>query len=131
VLSPGLSTTELSNTKGHSNHCQVEVIGASGAGRYSPVVLVTNMTVLGTQPLPPAKLLSLDQIATGNEDSQWVEVEGIVHYEHEEFQYWLLEIVAGNNRLQIRVVNFPQPPAHAYVDAFVRIRGVVGRNSTG
>jgi diguanylate cyclase (GGDEF)-like protein len=56
----------------------LDIQGVTGPGGYAPVVEQPHIQVVGRRPLPPAPQYSLDHLLTGIEDSQWVEVEGIV-----------------------------------------------------
>jgi diguanylate cyclase (GGDEF)-like protein len=56
----------------------MEVEGVTAPGGYAPFVDHTRIRVVGRHELPAAPRWSLDHLLTGVEDSQWVEVEGIV-----------------------------------------------------
>ena len=56
----------------------VNIEGVSDPGNYSPILLASNATVIGTAPLPEAQPATLFQLATGQEGSQWIEVRGVV-----------------------------------------------------
>src|SRR5262252_201653 len=60
----------------------VEIEGASGRGDYAPIVRPSKLQVLGHTNLPPARQVSFEELMTGREDSQWVEVEGVVRAVH-------------------------------------------------
>src|SRR6185295_16214561 len=51
----------------------VDVVGNGSPGEYAPVVVVQNLAVVGSQPLPKAKQVTYEQLASGTEDSQFVE----------------------------------------------------------
>jgi hypothetical protein len=56
----------------------VEVKGVSGPGDFAPIVQEAKFQVLGRAPLPVAPDVTLDNLFSGRQDSNWVEVEGIV-----------------------------------------------------
>jgi hypothetical protein len=56
----------------------VEIEGVTSPGEFAPVVIAQRVTVLGTQSLPPAKPVSFEELISGGEDSQLVEIQGIV-----------------------------------------------------
>ena len=56
----------------------VEVAGVTGAGEYAPIIMPAQVTILGNGTLPQAKPVTFDQLASGKEDSQFVEIAGIV-----------------------------------------------------
>ena len=115
----------------------VDIAGVSDPGGYSPIVLGTNVTVVGKTSLPEARPETLYQLATGQDDSQWIEVRGVVRsmsYNNTNgFARLLLNDPSG-----VMVVNVPAAEAPVnLLDASVRIRGACGslandqRQSTG
>ena len=58
----------------------IDVRGVSDPGNYAPIVVGSEIQVVGQSHLPakPPRR-SLAQLLTGADDGQWVEVEGIVH----------------------------------------------------
>jgi PAS domain S-box-containing protein len=105
----------------------VEIEGASDPGNFSPIVLASNVTVLGSAPLPEAKQETLFQLATGQYGSQWIEVRGVVRS---------MSWSNGMAQLNLRdldgtiPVNIPaeREPVQL-LDAIVRIRGACGSGS--
>ncbi len=100
----------------------VEVEGTSNPGWFAPVVLPTKITLVGAAPLPKAEPAFLFQMASGQYDSQWVEVEGIVRG---------LRSTNGTLRVKLSdrdgsfMANVPAKNAPTnLMDSVVRIRGV-------
>ena len=56
----------------------IEVEGVTGAGSYSPVIIPTRFRRVGTGKLPPARRISMEELLSGSEVSQLVEIEGVV-----------------------------------------------------
>ena len=56
----------------------LDIDGITGPGGYATLVDHPSVKIVGHAPLPPAPRYSFDHLLTGMEDSQWVEVEGIV-----------------------------------------------------
>ena len=56
----------------------VEVSGISHPGAFAPIITRPQWKKLGTAPLPPPKTVPIEQLMAGVEDSQRVEVMGIV-----------------------------------------------------
>jgi hypothetical protein len=56
----------------------VEVEGVSNPGWCVPIVIPNKIEVVGTAPLPQPQPASLFQMATGQDDGQWIEVYGVV-----------------------------------------------------
>lgn len=57
---------------------EIEVQGTTSAGDYVPYVTAHQIRKIADVPLPTAPLLSYDELASGKEDSQWVQVRGVV-----------------------------------------------------
>ncbi len=115
----------------------VEVEGVTGPGGYAPVVDQPQIRVVGRSPLPPAPRYSLDHLLTGIEDSQWVEVEGIVRAVEESKHITayanqaasggttvLVTLATGVGRLAVIVREAGGLDYTKLVDAKVLVRGV-------
>lgn len=104
----------------------VEVNGTASPGEYAPVVLVQKVKVVGEQPLPEAKIVTYEQLASGSEDSQFVEIAGIVRSVRklETVPYHQIELATGGGRLLIFVGELPVAHAEQLLDSTVRVRGV-------
>ena len=104
----------------------VEVSGVSGAGLFSPIVHWGTFKRIGQGTLPVPKPVSIDRIATGREDSQWVQVEGVIHRANEDWGHLTLDLVAGTSQLKVRILNYPKGLDSQLVDARIRVHGVAG-----
>ena len=104
----------------------IEVIGTSGPGEYAPVVVVDSITTSGEGGLPPAKLVNYESLSSGVEDSQWVEITGIVRSVRrvEKMPYYQLEITTGGGRLSVFTLSLPVASPEQLPDSTVRVRGV-------
>lgn len=104
----------------------VEIDGVGSPGEYAPVVVVDKVSVLGEASLPAAKPVTYEQLASGTEDSQFVEIAGIVHSVRklESSQYHLIEIATGGGRLLIFAKELPVSRPEDLLDSTVRVRGV-------
>ena len=60
----------------------ITVEGLSGPGRFAPIIANPYVHVLGQAPLPAAQHVAIWDAMSGAKDSQWVELEGIVHPMH-------------------------------------------------
>jgi PAS domain S-box-containing protein len=101
--------------------------GVSGPGEYAPIVRPSKVEVLGRTNLPPARRVSLEDLMTGREDSQWVEIVGFVRAvlgDHPNYQ--ILEIASGGGRLTAFISGSLQTNLATLVDSQVRVRGVCG-----
>jgi len=104
----------------------VEVDGDSSPGEYAPIVVPSRVTVTGAGKLPIARQVTYEQLASGMEDSQFVEISGIVRSVQlpEGSQYHLVEIVTGGGRLSVYVRQLPVKRIEDLLDSTVRVRGV-------
>ena len=90
------------------------------------MVMVEKMGIVGQMPLPKAKPVTYEELATGIDDSQYVESTGIVRSvrKPEGSQYYEIEIVTGGGRLSIFAKELPVASADELLDSTVRVRGV-------
>lgn len=78
----------------------VEVSGISYPGGYAPVITKPHWKKLGTAPLPEAKPISTERLMSGMEDSQRVEVSGIVRSAEFSGSWIGIELVSGGYRFR-------------------------------
>jgi PAS domain S-box-containing protein len=104
----------------------VEIKGETSAGEFAPVVTPRLITILGTNAIPAATPVTFDQLISGEEDSQRVEVQGIVRAVNIEPQtkYATIEIASGGGRFKALMAPIPAEPRDKIVDSTVRISGV-------
>ena len=57
---------------------QVTVIGPVAPGRYSPQIVAPRVQLIGQRPLPSPKMVSFRDLTSGQEDAQYVAVEGTI-----------------------------------------------------
>ena len=107
----------------------VEVFGVTDPGQYAPIVVARKIQVLGRQSLPQAGVHSYRELISGQEDSRWIEVSGVVHSAtiatNWERPTLLLTIDLGPGTITARVLKFDDS-YRDLVDARVLIRGVCG-----
>src|SRR6185295_15432143 len=82
--------------------------------------------VAGEMPLPSAKPVTYEQLASGTEDSQFVEITGIVRSVRtlDNSPYHQIEITTGGGRLLIFAKALPVQRSEELLDSTVRARGV-------
>lgn len=104
----------------------VDVTGTVSPGEYAPVVLVDKLTVAGEKALPAATLVTYEKLASGIEDSQFIEISGVVRSARpiENTPYHQIEIATGGGRLLISARDLPVQNADELLDSTVRVRGV-------
>ncbi len=110
----------------------VQVTGISGPGHFAPVILEQGLRIVGQGRLPQARLWSFEDIASGQEDSQWGAIRGIVRAVSVDRNSWkeptlALVIASGGEQFEARV---PLPANGSvpenWVDSSVQVEGVCG-----
>jgi signal transduction histidine kinase len=111
---------------------EVEVIGVTSPGEYAPVVAVSSVIPMGTAALPEAKPVTYEQLANGAEDSQFIQVRGVVRSAQlmEDRQHYLVEMVVGTGRLLVYTSELPVKKPTELLDSTVRVRGVCATKFT-
>jgi PAS domain S-box-containing protein len=104
----------------------VEVEGVTEAPDFAPQVGNPHFVVLGQASLPPARAVSFHQMASTQEDSQRVEVEGIVQRVWNKSHRLYLDIAIEGGHVTGRIPFFTQPAPKALVGARIRLRGTCG-----
>ncbi len=105
---------------------QVEVTGITSAGDFAPEVMKGQVRVLGPGTLPAPRKVSLEEMASGREDSQWIESEGTVHAAVIESRRLILDVLSGGRRAAVKVLNFPAVAPDTLIDSRIRFRGACG-----
>jgi hypothetical protein len=101
----------------------LEVSGISHPGGYAPVITKPHWKKLGTAPLPEAKPISIDRLMSGAEDSQRVEISGIVRSAQLSGSRLWIELVSGGYRVRAFAPIPPDTNLQSLVGAKVRLRG--------
>jgi signal transduction histidine kinase/CheY-like chemotaxis protein len=115
----------------------VEVDGNTTPGDFAPSIEHARIRVLGRAALPAPSRKSLEELLTGQEDSQWIEVRGIVHSVALEDRLppdmrkgplqLVLGIVSGKEKLKVRIRDYRHDRDYSYlVDSLVTVRGSCG-----
>jgi hypothetical protein len=104
----------------------VEIEGVTSPGAYAPIIAPSSIKVVGQGNLPGAKSVSGQQLVSGQEDSQFVQVSGIVrsvNFDNATGQYWL-ELVTDGERFTAFVKQIPATDPDSLVDSVVKVQGV-------
>ncbi|MBW8864829.1 MAG: hypothetical protein JF609_07885 [Verrucomicrobia bacterium] len=101
----------------------VEVSGISHPGGYAPVITKPHVKKLGTAPLPEAKAITIDRLMSGAEDSQRVEISGIVHSAQLFGNRIGIELASGGYRVRAFAPMPLDTNLQTLVGAKVRLRG--------
>ncbi|MGD1087611.1 MAG: PAS domain-containing sensor histidine kinase [Verrucomicrobiota bacterium] len=104
----------------------VELEGEADPGEYAPIVMLHKIQILGKGTFPTAKPVTFEQLTSGQEDSQFVEVHGIVRGVHwdEDSKYFMVEIATGGGRLTAYASKLPTAQGGDLVDSTVTVSGV-------
>lgn len=101
----------------------VSVTGITIAGGYAPCIDKPHWKKLGTAPLPPAKIPTIERFMAGNEDGQRIELSGIVRAASINADRLEVQLVSGGYRFP---AHSPIPPGinpQSLIGARVRLRG--------
>ena len=101
----------------------VEVSGITYAGAFAPTITAPSVRKIGTAPLPPAKPVSVEQLMSGSEDSQRIEISGIVRDARNDGSRLTMDLVTGGYRFRAYLSVAPDFQPEKLVGAQVRVRG--------
>ena len=115
----------------HALGRSVEVEGITGPGKFAPVIREQNFRDLGPGTLPPAPVLKFSELADGQQDSQWIQVRGIVRSASIDRGSWrepalALRVASGGGEFSVRVPVQHEPNLSSWIDSEVLIEGVCG-----
>jgi len=103
----------------------VEVEGVSAAGDFVPMVENSIVKPVATAPLPAPHQVSFQQMATGKEDSQWVEVRGVVRsVVPATLGRMRVDLLIDGQRLSALISHLETNAAARLVNAVVRMQGI-------
>ena len=104
----------------------VEVEGVTGPGEFAPVVQPTSIKVVGEGRLPAPRVATLDELVSGQNDSQFVEFTGLVRSVRfeKDTEYHLLDFAKGGERFSLYTKQISAAQAQNLVEATVTVRGV-------
>jgi two-component system, sensor histidine kinase and response regulator len=101
----------------------VEVEGRTGPGFFASEITNPRVRILGEAPLPVPRRVSGEEFASGVQDSQFIEVEGIIVSTGENEGRLLLHIASRSVEFLVYVLG-QKPAPENLVGAAVRVRGV-------
>lgn len=104
---------------------RVEITGHSNRGEYAPIIEASRVIRLGTGDFPPAKPVGIEQLSSGQEDSQFLQIRGLVRAVQfdEMSQYYQVAISTGGRIVTVMIKTLPGTDSDI-VDAYVTARGV-------
>jgi diguanylate cyclase (GGDEF)-like protein len=102
----------------------VDLRGKSGLGDFAPIIANPMITPVGTAPIPAfAPPVSLARLLSGEEDGQWVEVQGVIRSVYETTDNVTLQVAMRDGPVAVAL---PRDPARNYkllIDSLVKIHG--------
>src|SRR5665213_185396 len=101
----------------------VQVWGVSSPGSYAPVISKPHWKKLGTAPLPAAKPVSSERLMSGAEDSQRVEISGVVRTAWFSGFRLGIAVASGGYRLRAFMPVPPKTDPQSLVGAKVTLKG--------
>ncbi len=106
----------------------VEVKGLTGHGSFANEIEKAAIHILGRAPLPQPQRPRYEQLALGQADSQWVELEGIVHSTQidSDSENLVLSVAVGSGRVRVQVRGYPESAQVELIDSKILIRGASG-----
>ena len=105
---------------------ELEITGITGRGDFAPILLPSSIRILGPKALPPARQMVASRFLSGAEDSQRIEVRGVVQRVSRQADYCELFIDAVPGRLTVEIASALVPDPESLIDAEVRVCGVAG-----
>ncbi|HEY1791106.1 MAG TPA: PAS domain-containing sensor histidine kinase [Verrucomicrobiae bacterium] len=104
----------------------IDIQGEADPGEFAPVVMARSVQIFGSGTFPTAQSVSFEQIASGQEDSQFVEIEGTVRAAQFDSAsgFYLVDIATGGGRVTAYAKQLPVVPGGNLVDSTVAVRGV-------
>ncbi|HWQ90121.1 MAG TPA: hypothetical protein VN673_00500, partial [Clostridia bacterium] len=109
----------------------VEIAGLSHPGGYAPIITQPRWRKIGRAPLPSARVVAIEQLMAGIEDSQRVEISGIVRAYRTRGAVMAFEIVSGGYRLDVNTPPLPSIDPQRLIGARVRVRGTAATFYSG
>jgi diguanylate cyclase (GGDEF)-like protein len=105
----------------------IDLRGVSAPGWFAPVVAHPQIKVIGYAGLPAnAYRPSFAQLFSGSEDSQWVELEGVIHSIVDEDGHIILQMIMDDRPITVNMGSEPGAAYSGLIDSKIRIRGNAG-----
>jgi diguanylate cyclase (GGDEF)-like protein len=105
----------------------VDITGVSQPGDFAAIVSNRRLSVLGQSRQPTrAPRVSVEGLATGMYDCQWVEIEGVIRSVSRAGHMVTLKIATSDGSMLALMPARPQEDYERLTDARVRVRGVAG-----
>ncbi len=102
----------------------VDVTGVSAPGDFAPIIDQASITIVGSSGVPRrATPVTLPDLLSGDEDGQWVQIEGVVHAVTQTDANVTLKIAMTGGIIGATTVRHPRVDYQRLVDKWVHISG--------
>ncbi len=101
----------------------VEVSGITHPGAYAPIITAPTVRQVGNAQLPPARPVAVDRLMSGAEDSQRVEISGVVREARIDGSRLIADLVSGGYRFRAYAPATPGLDPQSLIAAQVVVRG--------
>ena len=99
--------------------------GVTKSGRYTPILVLEALEVLGEGAIPKARETTPDRMFSGAEDAQWVRLQGIVHSDSSPLiEPRVLSVGEGAASFRVSVLGPARSQTNSLVDSQVLVEGV-------
>lgn len=105
-------------TSGH----EIEVTGVTYPGLYVPGIEPQNVQITGDGTMPPPLPITIEELASGQHNYEWVQVRGIVRSVASHVDRTVLLLAMGGDRLEVHALG--ELKADHLVDAAVAVTGL-------
>jgi diguanylate cyclase (GGDEF)-like protein len=123
----GISVDRTDSADVHAGDL-VEMEGTTGPGLFAPLVLASRVVVIGKGRYPQPRRVAYGDLFGGMLDSQWIEMEGILHSQRitqiDGHTVLVLNLQSGGGSVSVKLHNFQGINAERLIGAKVRVRGV-------
>jgi signal transduction histidine kinase len=112
----------------------VRVDGKTCEGGYGPVIMPSAIRRLGTLPPPAPRCFDMEHLLSGAEDSQWIEIEGVVQEIHPnapDSVVKMLTLITDGHSCRLVILDGSGVDDDRWVDARVRVRGIFAPDHNG
>lgn len=97
--------------------------GVSHPGAFAPIISTPAWRTVGTAELPPARIVAPEDLMSGAEDSQRVEVVGVVRTARADSMRVQMDLAVAGYRLQVSARPMPEVPLASLIGARVQVHG--------
>lgn len=106
----------------------LQVDGKTDPGAYAPIITAPKLHQLGTAPLPAAHRVDIERLVSGAEDSQRIEISGLVRDARIVSGRLAVDLVSGGYRLRAYVPMTNDMDPQRFIAAEVLVRGTAAES---